>query len=288
MLQSKIALFPSRVRPAAEPRSAEQLGFWPLKTRRVYPQSETRGANYGGEVVAENGLRYFVKTTASGPLVPFTEMFSYDLCRSMSVATPSAERIEMLDTSIAFGSRYEPAGDDGSRLLHLIHDDPGVRHSAGIQLSRLVSVDVFLGNQDRSAKNLRWLPAEDSSSRPPTHAGATIGAVVALDFDRAFAALGWPLLQAGFSAGSNSKVFYELIRRKGMLEGGEVGSVLDRLVSLPNGFLEMVLARCSATWLPPGMRDALMHWWTSPARGMRVEEAERYLRHDLKISVRHH
>lgn len=180
MEQSKISLLPLRRLPSPAPRSPEQLGLWPLKALRVYPSSEVRGSGYAGEIVADNGLRYFVKTQTGCELVPFTELFSYELCRAISIATPAFERIEMPDGLIAFGSRNELASVDGSALADLIAGDVTIHHSVGMQLSRLLALDAFLPNLDRAFKNLRWLSNLDSSSTPPSHSGGPVGALIAL------------------------------------------------------------------------------------------------------------
>lgn len=126
MPQANIALIPVRRRPTPELRPPEQLGLWPLKARRIYPPSESRGTHYAGEVIADNGLRYFVKTQEAGELVPFSELFSYELCRALAVATPTHDRIEMPNGCIAFGARDETASEDGCSLADRIASDVAI------------------------------------------------------------------------------------------------------------------------------------------------------------------
>ncbi|MBO9468662.1 hypothetical protein J7355_00980 [Endozoicomonas sp. G2_2] len=189
---------------------------------------------------------------------------------------------------IVFGSRYERGSVDGYVLSELLASEPDLRYTLALQFSRLVAVDAFLSNSDRSFSNLLWLPEDCTVVRPPAYDnGEAGGAVIAIDFANCLFTSGESLASPGFDAKSSSDRFYTGLARAGFIEGRQVGHTLNALLTLPNGFLDMVLQRCPKRWLDGEDLTRIHTWWASRQRGSRVDQTEEWLANVAKISIRH-
>ena len=210
----------------------------------------------------EHGNKYALKTLDDDPLLPLTEWFCYNLCRLVGVATPDYEIVERIHGDKAFGSKW----DHGAEQINPSSMNPievqSLLKDSHKSVSRILSVDAFLPNEDRHLRNLLFR--------------ITSGRTLALAFDwsrtRIFDPLpfnNWP-----WEPNGNSAKLANGLMRANMLDGASVTDLMQRLSTCTPADVEKILLSSPDEWRQGVDTSAIIDWWANNARD-RVNDATR-------------
>jgi hypothetical protein len=131
--------------------------------------------------------------------------------------------------------------------------------------SQTLAFDYGAHNPDRHLENYLYLSRGDQI------------VVELIDFSRAFLVSGWPLpdlpmdaMEATVDAIADWRAHHPFIIE-------QANDVVARWVSLPDDYLQPILASMAPGWLDPKMEEKLLEWWRSPSRRNRAYDAHRCL-----------
>lgn len=201
--------------------------------------------------IASDRLKYAIKRTADHPMLPGSEWFCHKLAEVVHLPTPVYRKLRLeVDGTLAFGSRWE----SGAKQYNDIHPDDRVRlFKTGINVCRIIGLDLFLPNGDRHLNNFLWHLLDDDA--------------IALTFDYSE---GW--LMAGpldatpaLAPECNTLKVIKWLQQIGGYRAHDIAETLRRLAALPDHTISMIADTLPDEWLPEGGKTAIINWWKSPA-----------------------
>lgn len=198
--------------------------------------------------LGDDGHTYALKKTSDHPLLPITEWVSYSLCRATQIPTPDYDVVNIHGSDPAFGSRFETADEYDPNM----HSDPlslnsffGPKNKKFIE--EIFSMDGFLPNQDRHAKNFLFR-ATPNGLRP-----------IALDFSQAWILLGAPFGIESLDSGSNTMLMWNYL--KSTFQYSLNGAILNKIENLPNDWMEKIIAAAPPEWIVGFDKSATINYW---------------------------
>ena len=200
--------------------------------------------------IASDRFKYAIKRTSDHPLLPASEWFCHRLAEAVHLPTPVYRKLRLEeDGSLAFGSRWE----SGAKQFGDISPDDRIRFfKTGINVCRIIGLDLFLPNGDRNLSNFLWHVIDDQA--------------IAMTFDYSE---GWIMhgpLQDTPALDSNCLTFRVInwLKQIGGYRSGDIADTLRRLSLLSSDAIRMIAASMPEEWLPEGGKAAIIDWWESP------------------------
>ncbi len=239
-----------------------QLGFFPRKVLSVLPRAEET-ADYLGEVEADDGHHYYLKSDTAGRPIRASEWLGTFLAEIVGIAAPSCTIVQLLTGELVFGSRRINGVADRVTTWSCL-TQPSLTNAPdriiGLQaiLSSIYAFDLFVFNDDRHFGN--YLSVDDNGVRR----------FFAYDFSRA---VFWRWPWTGVPAlDQHTRTCGMVIRRMHGFDLAAAKSVLDRLGAISPQLIEAELQRVPADWLAPALKEQFIAWWGSDAKTDRVNE----------------
>lgn len=235
------------------PNAPQQPSLFPIDAKDIY-RNDQGSADLKMIATAVNNKDYAVKTTDDGNgFVPLTELFSYELARELSIATPNYALIKLRDQSIGFGSEWEGGAlilKESSKVLEVLHGATQVRGLKAF-LSRVFALDLFLNNIDRHFGNYIF---RDSYS-----------GVIALayDFSRAWYAFKPFSYESVSEPTTNTFVCHQLILRTNNFDASIAHSTLNEIKHISVEVINRILSNVPGEWMPDDTRNEILGWWGS-------------------------
>ena len=200
--------------------------------------------------IASDRWKYAIKRVNDHPLLPGTEWFCHRLAEAIHLPTPSYRKLRLEeDGTLAFGSRWESAA---KQWADIPQQDRVAIYARGINVCRIIGLDLFLPNGDRNLSNFLWHLIDGQ----PT--------AMAFDYSEAWA-MHSPLdEEPSLRADCMTLQVMEWLRQIGGLNLDEIGDTLHRLVTLPSSTIAVIADSIPVEWLPSGGKNAIMDWWRAP------------------------
>lgn len=241
------------------PVPQRQHPLFARKAQMEFPPS-THSADALGEVEADDTFRYHVKGDANGSPVRASEWISTHLAEEVGITAPAPMVIEMLDGSTTFGSRRIAGAADAlhTRAYLLSPSNAGVPVTGLTPLlSAIYAFDMFIFNDDRHFGN--YLSVDDMGKRR----------LYTFDFSRAFF---WQWPWSGFPPPHcNTRFCGAILRQVHGFDPAAAQATLDRLSAVPADHLDGLFRRMPQGWISDSLRDQMLAWWRSPAKGARLD-----------------
>lgn len=199
--------------------------------------------------IASDRFKYAIKRTADHPLLPGSEWFCHQLAEAVHLPTPVYRKLRLEeDDSLAFGSRWE----SGARQFADISPDDRLRFfREGINVCRIIGLDLFLPNGDRNLSNFLWHLID--------------GSAIAMTFDYSE---GWlmhgPLCETpALDNNCRTLMVIQWLKQIGGYKTADVAETLRRLSLLSSETIRMIAETMPEEWLPTGGKTAIIDWWES-------------------------
>ena len=235
-----------------------QQSLFPVRVTALIPNSlNTADLQYFA--YCDDGHEYAVKQPSPGNAsLPAAEYLSYCLASMCQVAVPQSAQLLMPDGSVAFGSRFEGGISELSSLSAALQ--PIALQQCGAQLTALLTLDVFLANDDRHGGNFLLRQARLTQQ----------WSMIAIDFSRALWVNGFPSKDVKdiVSAG-NSSTTIKVMKAMKLWDQMRSHTTISALNSVTVGAYDGWVNAMPASWKTPEVAQSVL-WWGSPNRSMRV------------------
>lgn len=261
----------------SEEQITDQGNLFGLEVVSFRPVLGKRTAHLRHTVIATDGWEYAVKCRQDGveslakiahnpTLVPASEWLCTNLADMCGIATPHCKIIHDKNTGIDyFGSRYDLSSAstpmDEITFAEQLCTSPMLKK----QVWAIYAFDQFIFNIDRSLSNYLYSVGRD-------------GYMIVQPFDFGFSSLvmGWPnrtgesLLPYGCPTTDKWISIRKLTgdnyscRESGL-------AILDRLSKIQPDIIESICNAMPESWINPLQKSALMSWWSSNNRQMRID-----------------
>lgn len=219
-----------------------------LTVANLKPASGTARLRWTG--IASDQWKYAIKRTTDHPWLPATEWFCHRLAEAVHLPTPVYRKLRLQeDGTLAFGSRWESAAKQWADL------PPAERRhyfTNGINVCRILGLDLFLPNGDRNLGNFLW------------HLIDGIPTAQAFDYSEAWAVHGDLAAPPSLPNDCRTLMVMDWLRCEGGLYPQEIGEVIQRLKNLPAGVIDRIAGDIPEEWLPEDGKDAIIKWWSAP------------------------
>lgn len=229
-----------------------QRRMFPVEIRDIY-KNDQGSADLQLIATGVNGKDYAVKTINDGNgYVPATELFSYEIARELSIATPNYDIIQLRDGSLGFGSMWEGGATvlkDVAKVWELLKGATPVRGLKSF-FSHVYALDIFLNNIDRHFGNYIF---RDSYS-------GTIA--LAYDFSRAwytFDPFGYHCLEAH----NNTKTCHDLIVQTNNFDSKTAKETLDQISRIEVKTVDQITNLIPEAWMNNNAKSEFISWWGS-------------------------
>ncbi|WP_315747566.1 MULTISPECIES: HipA family kinase [unclassified Bradyrhizobium] len=247
--------------------SGQQLQLFHRRALIVFPPAMLT-ADSMGEVEADDGLRYYVKSDVHGKAVRASEWISTHLAEAVGIAAPNPVTMQMPNGEVVFGSR-RIIGVADQLQTQVFLSTPSIGNvnqstpGLGILLSKIYALDLFLFNDDRHANN--YLSVNDNG----------VQRLYAFDFSRA---LFWHWPWAGYPPPQcNTRRVGAILRSHHGFDLVAANSVLDALAAFAPASLQGFINQMPADWLPASLHAQFMSVWTAGARQSRIDDIRKGL-----------
>lgn len=246
------------------------LGQFQLFHRRaliLFPPS-TQTADSLGEVEADDGFRYYVKTDSHGRAVRASEWISTHLAEAVGITAPGAVTVQLPNGDVVFGSR-RIAGVASQVQTQAFLSTPSAGNlqmgipGVGSLLSKIYALDLFLFNDDRHVNN--YLSVNDNG----------VQRLYTFDFSRA---LFWHWPWSGYPpATCNTRSCGSILWRLHGFDLVAANSVLDALGAYSPTALQGLINQMPPHWLPDPLQTELINAWTTGGRQSRIDDIRKGL-----------
>lgn len=234
-----------------------QLDMIPCRIRRFQPFPKQATANAFGFAVAEDGLRYIVKSNGINPLVCANEWVCTSVAEFLHLPVAPCKVLQFPDGQLAFGTAViDPRLSDIEAAQILL--SKGLRNDLIVPellplVSSIYAFDLFIGNYDRHERNFIFSLESLSGSH------GKIARIRAIDYDAANildnADFDLPL-----SAHSSTVSTGRKIRQAHGFDIAAATTTLDRIYKGRNVMFERAMIGMPEEWLPDAKKQELQNW----------------------------
>lgn len=210
--------------------------------------------------IGEDGQEYAVKEALPGnPELPASEYLGYCLSAVCKVAVPPTAILELPDGSLALGSRFE-GGVSGFGAMMPADQLTAFRHCAP-ELSALLTLDVFISNDDRHSNNFL--------QRKTTLTGQY--SMIAIDFSRAMFCGGFPVRSPGeIVANGNTAAMIAFLKNMKLWDNIRSHATVKYVNAVTVATYDQWVDAMPATWKTPTVALSVS-WWGTAARDQRLQ-----------------
>lgn len=200
--------------------------------------------------IASDRWKYAIKRTADHPLLPGSEWFCHKLAEAVHLPTPTYRKLRLEeDGTLAFGSRWESEAKQWDTI------NPADRERyfrTGINVCRIIGLDLFLPNGDRNLGNFLW------------HLIDNTPAAMAFDYSEGWSMHGPIENPPPLRADCRTLMVMQWLKHIGALSLQDIGETLGRLTRLTPRHIGMIADTIPDEWQPPGGKSAIIEWWSAP------------------------
>ncbi len=230
-----------------------QSSFLPIQCNRSKPKPTGADADFIA-ICDATTERYLCKGQSNNPHLPSTEWICSSLARDVGLPVPPFSVIEMTtDPGVyLFGSQWIAGGIDFTIALSKVSNPNS--------FSEIFGVDWFVHNDDRHLGNYLYIEIQgDIILRP-------------MDFSRSWKYHGWPMPALPLNPLCNT--MQHMPRWSAQFGYIKPFDILDRISALPADWMDKTLSSLPQAWISNAERTALIRWWGSSDRLMRINEAK--------------
>ncbi len=207
---------------------------------------------------ADDGMDYVVKKFDLGGPLRATETICTLIAEAVGVPTAPHRILEDFDGELVFGSQIY--GDTSPSHAAMLSDDPPSTLALG-QISRITSLDLFVGNDDRHLNN--YLVRDQNG----------VSRIIAMDFSHTLLSH-WPLPPLPLAETCKTIARGRHLRARWGFDVAEAKDCAERLRLLSPEFASQMVKQIPASWLPGTLADDFSAWWSSKQRLDRAEQIE--------------
>jgi hypothetical protein len=220
--------------------------------------------------MCDDSCEYAYKDGSTDPLIPHSEWFCTHLAEAVGISGPICQKIEMLDGTLVFGSRWEGGvlPDTGApstpAWVTMVKAGRIPLDDIRIALTRIYAFDLFIHNTDRHPWN--FLVRSQRSGH----------AVLAFDYSRAWVCHGLPLPPLPFDTSDPGERTigmqrYQTQEMGPYIDKVEAGHFLEKMKKVPKSFIKRTIEDHPAEWLTDGMKRRILRWWLSADMLQRID-----------------
>ncbi|CAI1604749.1 Uncharacterized protein related to capsule biosynthesis enzymes [Serratia ficaria] len=252
-----------------------QDDFFGIEVDRYRPALGT--AHLRRTAIASDSLEYAIKGISDGEAsniysgvfpkqIPAAEWLCTKLAQRCGLPTPQCNVIKDPSTNeYFFGSRYDLAASSTpvqiTEFISALQDSPPLLRK---QLWAIYAYDQFVFNIDRHLGNYLYTKNREGNMT-----------VQAFDFSLAAMVMGWPnktdsgLLPATCNTAKNWIGIKALTSSDSSCKDSAL-LVLDKLDRIHDNTISSIFSEMPESWVNPLQRDALLAWWSSQEKMIRV------------------
>ncbi len=230
------------------------MSLTPLRIRWTDPTADAVGV-----VRCDDGCEYAVKDDAKLPRTRHDEWFCSSLALAVGIAVPPFQIIERPDGSLVFGSRWE-GGIPNERWHRMIKNGTLKFDDVKPVLANIFAFDNFIHNTDRHCGN--YIIRQQRNGY----------ALLAPDYARAWCYRGFPPAALPFATCGTVKAVRWLTATFGSyIDVASTQETLDKIELISVLEAAAMIDSHPRSWLTQPEADAILAWWSSPARKQRID-----------------
>lgn len=236
---------------------AEQLPLLPLRVVGLFDNpTDSQDLKHFARTAC--GQDYACKRVSDHPLLPASEFLCYRIAEACQVAVPHSAVLSLVDGERAFGSRVEGGVSSINNLPESISITDAITACAE-QISRILALDIFLGNIDRHLGNLLF--RRNMSSQLTAFS---------IDYGRAMFVSEFP--KGSLPLGHcKTTVTLAQLKQTELFQAPVAVFAISAVQGITTDHISRWLADMPIEWLPSDRRDALLAWWGTTALSARME-----------------
>lgn len=212
--------------------------------------------------VGVDGCEYAVKSVNDHAFLPASEWFCYHLAGRVQLASPAFAML--IDNGVeAFGSRFEGGISQWSKVAPV--DQMSLLSTCGKDMSRIVALDLMIGNDDRHLNNFLFRDQQLGGGKT----------VFAMDFSRSLFIRGWPKDFFPMPPESKTMQVMKILKTMGFWDTSAASLVLTSIQSIAASEVDGWLATMPSNWVTNLSINEVAGWWGSTAFDARVADCIR-------------
>lgn len=247
-----------------------QSALFPVPIVELYPSDGmTRHLRWFGK--GEDNKDYAIKRVSeahSNGLIPASELFCYELARSIFLPVPDYEVVKLRDIEFAFGSVIEGGMELDNPIMRVLMGDRDIKvHNPKQLLSRVYAFDLFVNNTDRSFQNYLVRSSRQGHI------------ILIFDFSMAWYAGGDPF---GYQALNPE---YDTYRNHKIIKGAKhyfdaelARNTLTEIDKITTDKVQKILQLMPESWFSSTQRQEVIEWWDSVAKTERITRLKTEIR----------
>jgi hypothetical protein len=224
----------------------------PLRTKFETPRAY-QTADAWGDVVAEDGYSYVIKSNSRSKDVPVSEIIGSCLAVNLDVPCPSWRIIELQTGEICFGSRKIGGIADAVETENYLRNSPsnmsnGSVTGASKALSSIYAFDLLTGNEDRHLGNYIITDLDEKK--------------ILYSIDMGHALLWNDKYLSIPDRGTNTRERFFEWSQAHAFDVASIYTMLDKIEKLESRLMTDIFSRVPSDLLPAvDKKNAILHWW---------------------------
>lgn len=245
-----------------------QSALFPVPIVELYPSDGmTRHLKWFGK--GEDNKDYAIKRVSeahSNGLIPASELFCYELARTIFLPVPDYEVVKLRDIEFAFGSVVEGGVELDNPIMRVLMGDGDIKvHNPKQLLSRVYAFDLFVNNTDRSFQNYLVRSSRQGHI------------IMAFDFGMAWYA-GDPFGYQALDGMYDTQKTYQLIKRLHYFDAELARNTLTEIDKITTDRVQKILQLMPESWFSSAQRQEVIEWWDSAAKTERITRLKTEIR----------
>lgn len=216
-----------------------------------------------------DGKKYAVKRVCeqdNNCLIPASELFCYELARTIFLPVPYYEIVKLKDNELAFGSVWEGGVDFDDALTRVLMGEIETNNPKLI-LSKIYAFDLFVNNTDRHFNNYLVCLKHEKHS------------IIAFDFSMAWYAgvdpFGYQALNPEYDTYQHHKI---IKASKHYFDAELAKNTLTEIDKISIDKIEQILRLMPDSWFSMQQRQEVVAWWDSSAKTERITRLKTEIR----------
>ncbi|KAF3999189.1 hypothetical protein [Glaciimonas immobilis] len=211
--------------------------------------------------IGADGHEYAAKESSiANPSLPAAEYLGYCFSARCQIAVPATATLVMQDGTFALGSRFEGGVGGFSALMPI--DQSAALAACAAELSALLTLDIFLANDDRHGGNFL--------SRRLSLTGKW--SMIAIDFSRAMWMGGFPKTDVSHTRkNGNTANTIQLMKNSLLWDNGRSSLTASALGAITPQLYGNWVAAMPPSWVNKEVAESV-GWWASAERTQRISD----------------
>lgn len=200
--------------------------------------------------IGTDGCEYALKDQADHYALPATEWFCYHLASKIQLAVPPFVVLQQ-GTLESFGSRFEGGVKQWSQIPPT--EQNPLLSKAGRDISRIIAMDLFVGNDDRHLNNFLFRNRQVD--------GGLV--VFTMDYSRSLFIRDWPKDIFPLPLGTKTMMVMSLLKQFNVWDGASAALALATIQSISSVEAVSWLNAMPSSWLSGINLPEIGAWWGS-------------------------